>query len=537
MDGRLGGGLSGLSGPALGVAVVVAIGLVAVGLWLGRLIAHRRAEAWSIGLRQVTQAIAAAARAEKAEILRAAEILAREEALATGAAHDVRCQEREAELGTVDLRLHRRAGTLAAEQAELDARRARLDAARLRAEARDAEVRAQRDEARALERAAPVALEERAGQTAATLRAALVDAELDEARLTAAQTVRAADQVPVDDAGRRANRIMGIAVGRFSGHYLTERLMSTLPLPPGAAAEALIGPDEANLRAIEGVAGVKLSLSDGRDAVRLEGLDGVGREVARRCVAWLGRNAGAAAADPRRVEKTARDISGELGRELVELGRRACATLEIARPHPEIVDLVGRLNYRTSFTQNQWKHAVEAAFLCGMMAEEMGLDLKLARRAALMHDIGKALTHELDGSHAVIGADIARRLGETEIVANAIGAHHTDEPFNSPYAYLVAAADAMSGARPGARRQMEDNYVAKLDDLERITRSFRGIEEAFAVQGGREVRIYVQEDRVDDLSAVSLSAEVARKISAEMTFPGQIRVTVIREFKAIETAN
>jgi ribonuclease Y len=237
------------------------------------------------------------------------------------------------------------------------------------------------------------------------------------------------------------------------------------------------------------------------------------------------------------VEQGARDISTDLGRELVELGRRACATLEIARPHPEIVDLVGRLNYRTSFTQNQWKHAVEAAFLCGMMAQEMGLDLKLARRAALMHDIGKALTHEMDGSHAVIGADIARRLGEPEVVANAIGAHHTDEPFNSPYAYLVAAADAMSGARPGARRQMEDNYVAKLEDLERITRSFRGIEEAFAVQGGREVRIYVQEDRVDDLSAVNLSAEVARKISAEMTFPGQIRVTVIREFKAIETAS
>ncbi len=251
---------------------------------------------------------------------------------------------------------------------------------------------------------------------------------------------------------------------------------------------------------------------------------------------WLGRNPNAGN-DPKRVEQAARDISAELGRELIDLGRRACSTLEIARPHPEIVDLVGRLNYRTSFTQNQWKHAIEAAFLCGMMAQEMGLDLKVARRAALMHDIGKALTHEMDGSHAVIGADIARRLGEPEVVANAIGAHHTDEPFNSPYAYLVAAADAMSGARPGARRQMEDNYVAKLEDLERITRSFRGIEEAFAVQGGREVRIYVQEDRVDDLSAVALSAEVAKKISAEMTFPGQIRVTVIREFKAIETAS
>jgi ribonuclease Y len=226
----------------------------------------------------------------------------------------------------------------------------------------------------------------------------------------------------------------------------------------------------------------------------------------------------------------------QLSKELLDLGRKAFSALRIPRAHPEIVDLVGRLNYRTSFTQNQWKHAVEAAFLCGMMAEELKLDAKLARRAALMHDIGKALTHEIDGSHAVIGADIARRLGEAEIVANAIGAHHTDEPFNSPYAFLVAAADAMSGARPGARRQTEDNYVGKISDLERISRGFREVQEAFAVQGGREVRVYVKEDRVDDLGAIDLSSRLAQSISDEMTFPGQIRVTVIREFRAEENA-
>jgi ribonuclease Y len=230
-------------------------------------------------------------------------------------------------------------------------------------------------------------------------------------------------------------------------------------------------------------------------------------------------------------------VAAALDRELVDLGRRAFSALEIPRAHDQIVSLVGRLNYRTSFTQNQWKHAIEAAFLCGMMADELDLDIKIARRAALMHDIGKALTHELDGSHAVIGADYARRLGESEIVANAIGAHHTDEPFSSPYAYLVAAADAMSGARPGARRQMEDNYVARLDDLERITRSFRGVDDAYAVQGGREVRVYVVEHEVDDRMAIGLSSEIARKISAEMTFPGQIRVTVIREMKAVEVAS
>jgi ribonuclease Y len=516
--------------------IALAGAVVGLGLWLGRLVARRQAEAWSAGVRQVTEAIRAAARAEQAEILRTAEVAAREDALATGAAFETTCRDREDALAAVKARLGRRDADLAAHAAELETRREKLAALKQRAEAGEAQLRRQRDEVRALHAEAPRALEQRAGQTAAALRAGILESEVEEARIAAAQVVRAADQAPPDESGRRAKRIMGIAVGRFSGHYLTERLLSNLPLPPGAAAEALIGKDEANLRAIEGVAGVKLSLSEAHDAIRLEGLDGVGREVARRCVSWIGRNPGTAA-EPARVERLAREIAADLDRELGDLGRRACATLEIARPHAEIVNLVGRLNYRTSFTQNQWKHAVEAAFLCGMMAQEMGLDLKLARRAALMHDIGKALTHEMDGSHAVIGADIARRLGEPEIVANAIGAHHTDEPFNSPYAYLVAAADAMSGARPGARRQMEDNYVAKLEDLERITRSFRGIEEAFAVQGGREVRIYVQEDRVDDLAAVKLSAEIARKISQEMTFPGQIRVTVIREFKAVETAN
>jgi ribonuclease Y len=329
---------------------------------------------------------------------------------------------------------------------------------------------------------------------------------------------------------------MGIAVGRFSGHYLTERLHSIIPLPAGAAAEAMLGPGEANLQAIGAVAGVTLSLVETKDAIRLEGLDGVGREVARRCLATLARNPslGAVAAE---VGRGAREVSRKLDIELDDLGRRAFRVLEIPPAHAEIVRLVGRLNYRTSYTQNQWKHAVEAAFLCGMMAEELNLDIKVARRAALMHDIGKALTHELDGSHAVIGADYARRLGETEVVANAIGAHHTDEPFSSPYAYLVAAADAMSGARPGARRQMDESYASRLEDLERITRGFRGITEAYAVQGGREVRIYVQEDRIDDLGAVDLSSAVAKKISQEMRFPGQIRVTVIRELRAVETAS
>ena len=518
---------------ALLAAVVSAAG---VGVWLGRRLARHRAEAMSAGARQVTAAITRAAAAECAEILRAGEINGREEARALGAAAEMTRQARGTE---IEARL-RRITERQAEQRLSDAHSIevskRTAAVRARIAVTDAEVARLRGESAAAGAASRAALERAAGQSSTAAIDALREAEIEEARLAAARVERVGAEAAQEGADKDSKRIMGIAMGRFFGHYLTERLHSVLPLPAGEAGAAMIGPDQANLRAIEAVAGVTLSLAAERDSVRLEGLDGVGREVARRVIARLLRQPGSAR-DPAAVTRVAQEISAALAAELSELGRRAFSILEIPPAHAEIVNLVGRLNYRTSFTQNQWKHAIEAAFLCGMMADELGLDEKLARRAALMHDIGKALTHELDGSHAVIGADYARRLGETELVANAIGAHHTDEPFNSPYAYLVAAGDALSGGRPGARRQTDENYLTRIDDLERITRGFRGVSEAFAVQGGREVRIYVQEDRVDDLGAVTLSSEIAGKISQEMRFPGQIRVTVIRELKAVEVAS
>jgi ribonuclease Y len=522
---------------SLSVLALLAALAAGAGVVFARVSARRAAEAAAAAERRVAEAIRGSAAGECAEIRRAAEIAAREEALLAGAAFDVVSELRETELSARRAKLGNRVREIERLAEDVAESRRTLEAARARQRAHDDDARRARAERERHGEERRTLVERRAGETVAGLRKGIIDAEAEEARLAGAQLLRAVEQTVADpEQIRRARRVMGIAVGRFSGHYLTERLLSLVPAPVGVPLGLLAGKAEANLRAIEGACNVKLAIAEGQDAVRLEGLDGVGREVARRSLAWIGRNA-AAAADPAAVEAAARTIAATLERELFELGRRAFATLQIAEAHADIVRLVGRLNYRTSFTQNQWKHAIEAAFLCGMMADELGLDVKLARRAALMHDIGKALTHELDGSHAVIGADYARRLGEAEVVANAIGAHHTDEPFASPYAYLVAAADAMSGARPGARRQMEDNYVARLDDLERITRSFAGVEEAYAVQGGREVRVYVQEDKMDDLGAVNLSGEIARRISAEMTFPGQIRVTVIRELKAVEVAS
>jgi ribonuclease Y len=325
---------------------------------------------------------------------------------------------------------------------------------------------------------------------------------------------------------------MGISAGRMADHFYSERPQSIILLPEGRGERPAIGADD--LKLVEGVSGVSLTFTEESDAIRIEGLDGVGREVARRCVGRMLRRPGLRGGA---FAKVAAEVTAEVEREVVEFGQRGFGMLKLERAHPELLNLIGRLNFRTSYSQNQWEHSVEAGFLCGMMAAELGLDVKTARRAALLHDIGKALTHELDGSHAVIGADYARRFGESEVIANAIGAHHTEEPFGSAYAHLVAAADAMSGGRPGSRRQTEDNHMAKLAEIERIAHSFRGVGEAFAVQGGREVRVYVEEERVSDVAAAKLAADIAEVISREMTFPGQIKVTVIREFKAVEMAS
>ena len=334
--------------------------------------------------------------------------------------------------------------------------------------------------------------------------------------------------------GRQARRMLDIASQRYHGHYLTERLLSNINIEP-ALAEQIGGSDGAGFAIIGELANVKLALADDHSAIRLEGQDSFGREIARRAISRFSKHPPRGGEDV--IRRTVQGITEELERETVELGRRAFRELEIPRAHPDIVKLVGRLNFRTSYSQNQWKHAVEAAFLCGMLACELRLDVKIARRAALMHDIGKSLTHAIDGSHAVIGADYARRLGENEVVANAIGAHHLDEPFNSAYALLVAASDAMSGARPGARHEQDGSFVQRVDELERLVTGFKGVDRVYALQAGREVRIHVRENEVDDLRAAQMSSELASHISENLVFPGQIKVTVIREVTAVAVAN
>jgi ribonuclease Y len=488
------------------------------------------------------------AKLEAAAIVRAAELeaAAAKTAIETAARADAldAIGRVEDELLAREPVLQRRDDALLAAEAELARDREALDQREAQLDQIHRELQSRRDRAQGIERDAEGRrealrheLETRAHVGADELIRQMCKTWIDDARAKASAQVRAAEQNTTDPAHEReAQRVMEIAGARISNHYMTERSNSFLRVGPEIVA-LLLDNGAAMHAALERVAGVQLHVNDDKDAIRLEGLDGVGRETVRRALARFAKKPETIDDARKHPDEWAAKAREHLNQEIRALGKRAFQTLGIQKAHPEIVELVGALNFRTSFTQNQWWHAVESSYLAGMMAAELGLDEKLARRATLMHDIGKALTHKIEGSHAVIGAEIARRLGEPEVVANAIGAHHADEPCNSVYAYLVAACDAMSGARPGARREQTEGFNTKVEDLERIGFQRRGVSHAHAVHGGRELRVYVREKEVDDLTVVEMSSEIASQIAEELTFPGQIKVTVIRSFEATSTAN
>jgi ribonuclease Y len=488
------------------------------------------------------------ARVQKAAEIKAAELAAKahKQAMETAARAEAldAIAKADDELAAAEARAARHEEQLAARRAELEQLEDALDQRQSALDAIHRDVQSRFDRARGLEQdigkkrsSLKSELEKRAGVAAQELIQQLTHEWAEDARAKAAALVRHAEQSTADPAhDREAKRVMEIAAARCSMHFLTERNLSTLRVGPEIVS-VLLDNNAAIHAALEKVAGVQLQINDDKDVVRLEGLDGVGREMVRRALSRFIKKPETIDAARKSPEQWAAKAREHLDQEIRSLGKKAFSVLGISKAHPEIVDLVGALNFRTSYTQNQWLHAVEASFLAGMMAAELGLDEKLARRATLMHDIGKALTHKIEGSHAVIGADIARRLGETELVANAIGSHHADEPANSVYAYLVAASDAMSGARPGARREQAEGFSTKIEDLERIGMSRRGVVHAHAVHGGRELRVYVRERDVDDLTVVEMSTDIANQIADELTFPGQIKVTVIRAFEASATAN
>jgi ribonuclease Y len=376
-------------------------------------------------------------------------------------------------------------------------------------------------------------LERVAGLTRDEAKRSLIEQMVDEARHDAAKHIRMVEEEARAESDRRAKKIISIAIERLAGEFIAERTVSVVHLPSDDMKGRIIGREGRNIRAIEAATGVDLIVDDTPESVIVSCHNPIRREIARIALERLisdGR------IHPGRVEEVVRKAEQEIEENIREAGQKAIFEVGIHGVHPEIVKLLGMLKYRYSYAQNVLMHSMECAFIAGAMAAELGLNVKQARRAGLLHDIGKALTHEVEGSHAIIGADIARKYGESAKIVNAIAAHHEEVKAETILAPLVDAADALSGARPGARREMLESYVKRLEELERISNSFKGVEKSFAVQAGREIRIIVEPRAINDEQAGTLAHDVARKIESEMTYPGQIKVTVIRETRASEIA-
>ena len=354
-----------------------------------------------------------------------------------------------------------------------------------------------------------------------------------EARMEAAKSIIRIENEMKLQADKKAKNILALAIARYAGDYVAEKTVSVVPLPSDEMKGRIIGREGRNIRAIEAATGIDVIIDDTPEAVILSGFNPVRREVARQALEQLitdGR------IHPARIEEIVEKVAKELDVTMREAGEQATFDVGAHGVHPEVVQLIGRLKYRTSFGQNVLQHSLEVAFLCGVMASELGINVKQAKRAGLLHDIGKAVDHEVEGSHASIGADLAKKYGENAEVVHAIAAHHEDVAPESILDILVQSADALSGARPGARKEMLETYVKRLEDLEKIAHSFKGVEKSYAIQAGREVRIIVNSGDISDAEAAVISRGIANKIEKELTYPGQIRVTVIREMRSVEYA-
>jgi ribonuclease Y len=376
-------------------------------------------------------------------------------------------------------------------------------------------------------------LESLAGLSGARAKQLLLEEIEDQAKHDAARRIRQIEEETKRDAERRVRNILSVCMQRLAAGHAAETTVSVVHLSGDDMKGRIIGREGRNIRALESLTGVDFIIDDTPGAVVLSGFDGVRREIARLTLEKLlsdGR------IHPARIEETYYQTKSELETRMIELGEQGAFDAGVQGVHPELIKLLGRLRFRTSYGQNVLAHSIEVAQLAAMMAQELGASAKTARRAALLHDIGKSVTHEIEGPHALVGGDMARKYGESQAVAHAMEAHHNEVEPQTIEAVIVQAADALSGARPGARGESLEQYVKRLRDLEQIATRHRGVDKVYAMQAGREIRVMVAPGAIDDDEATLLSYEIAREIEKELEYPGQIKVTVIRESRATEYA-
>ncbi len=376
-------------------------------------------------------------------------------------------------------------------------------------------------------------LEKIAGMSTEEAKKLLISNLENEARHKAAKRIKEIKEEAERTAAKKSREILTLAIERYAADHVVESTVSVVNLPNDEMKGRIIGREGRNIRAFESATGIDVIIDDTPEAVILSGFDPIRREVARLSLEKLVKDG---RIHPGRIEELVEKTRNELQEEIREIGEHTCLDLNILGLHPELVKLLGRLRYRTSYGQNILQHAKEVAYVSSLLASQLGMDPVLAKRAGLLHDIGKAADHEMEGPHAEIGAELVRRYGENEKVINAVAAHHEDVEATHMLTHVISAADAISGARPGARRETLENYIRRLEKLEKIADAFDGVEKSYAIQAGREIRILVNHKKLDDTQAAELASEITRKIEEDMEYPGQIKVVVIRETRSIDYA-
>lgn len=442
-------------------------------------------------------------------------------------------REGEEELKQSRRGMHSREERLQQRQESLERRVEPLEKRERNVGAQEARLKRMEDDLEELKRRRTEELEAVSSMSREEAKELLLQAVEEESRQDMARVIREVEHEARETADRKARKIISEAIQRYASDQVAEVTVSTVDLPTDELKGRIIGRGGRNIRALENAAGVDLIVDDTPEAVTISSFDPVRREIARLALTKLildGR------IHPGRIEQVVAKSRREVEAIIQEEGERAVFEVGVTGMHPELIKLLGRLKYRTSYGQNQLEHTMQTAHLAGMMAAELGADAQLAKEGGLLHDIGKAVDHEVEGPHALIGGDIAKRHGKSPTLVNIISSHHQEEEAQSVVAVLVAAADAISGARPGARRASLETYIKRIKALEEVASSFQGVSECYAIQAGREIRIVVKPEQIDDLGILRLSKDVARKVEENLEYPGQIKVTVIRETRAVDHA-
>ena len=515
------------------IQLILIVAGFAVGIVVGFIIRKKLVESKLSSAEEAASKILSEAKKESETLKKEARLQAKEELYKTKAEFEKESRNKRYELQKLEKRLNNR-------EENLEKKVSLIDQKEIDVSKREKALAVQEKKVHEMESRYSAVLEEQkqmlekiSGMTSEEAKNLLMQRLENEAKHESARTIRRIEEETKENCDKISRNIIAMAIQRYSADYVSEKTVSVVSLPGDEMKGRIIGREGRNIRSIEQLTGVDLIIDDTPETILISSFDPIRREIARIALERLitdGR------IHPARIEDIVEKVKQEIELTVREAGEQAAFDVGIQKINPELVRLLGRLKYRTSYDQNVLQHSLEVSYLCGIMAAELGLNVKAAKRAGLLHDIGKAIDHEVEGSHALIGADVAKKHGEPEEIVHAIAAHHDDVKPQTVLAVLVQSSDALSAARPGARREMLVSYVKHLKDLEEIANSFEGVNKSFAVQAGREIRVMVESKDVSDDYSVVLSKDVARKIEESLTYPGQIKVTVIRETRAVEYA-